>query len=238
MLKVSPIKDIDSTDGIKILVARTYPKFIKHGSFNYWFKELAPSFELLNHYHQYHDYVYYRKKFILEMNNIVSQERITFIKNMSKEQNVTLFCYEPDGQFCHRNILLEMIEQKYVEFQICPFFCKNDAKRRCYAKNNRIKIGHAEICDFYGDLSGNSLKQCLIFCQKTKNFTCKKCVFNNKGYSCLLDGTLGRPCSSWVSEELNLGNLELIKKIMQTDFLEELRSKSKNVLSFSESELE
>lgn len=224
-LRTEQIGNVDNVDGLKVLVTKEFPKYFKINPFNFHFKSLSPSKGLLRHFFEFRDLEYFRKCFYEEMDNEVSQEKISFIKNLLDDNhNVTLFCCEPEGYFCHRHLLVEIILKMNLGIHTCPYFLMDDAKRRCILKKHNKYIGRPEICDFYGFLFGNGLKRCALFCEKTKYFRCKTCVFNKS--ICLLGRNSGSivGCNSWVEKNLKFGNMHLLYMITQKGFMyEELK---------------
>ena len=120
-------KDIDT---IIIFVALNDPWYLKKSFdtiFKYWFQELAPSEELLNDYHESlkkygsknykknlegrkkaFEEVNYKKRFYKEMKEPKANEKMKEIKEMAKEKDVYLVCYEKEYP-CHRFLLMDMI---------------------------------------------------------------------------------------------------------------------------------
>ena len=99
------------SDGIRILVTRHYPRGVKRTKFHRWYRDLAPSKELLKLWKQNKiSEKEYRKIYLEEMQN---QESINVIKEiivlLRKGHNVTLLCVEKEGMFCHRHILKDVI---------------------------------------------------------------------------------------------------------------------------------
>lgn len=75
-----------------------------------WYRALAPNESL------FHDYKTglcgeeeYTRRFIEQMkNNNIAQERMHAIRELAKDKEVYLICWEKTG-FCHRFLLIEMI---------------------------------------------------------------------------------------------------------------------------------
>lgn len=242
-LKTASIKDVENdVTGMKVLVTRTYPRWIGSGKFDFWFRELSPSYELLTHWKENHDVEYYKKTFFEQISSSFdAQDKIRLLNKLSKERDVTLFCYEPEGQFCHRHLLVDMINSD-TSISFCPFLLKGDAKLRCGIKfssssglnksalANVKKLGHPEMCDFYGQISGNRLFECVLFVSKTKFFTCRTCIFNYEDYKCLqgkvFKNVLSSMCDCYVENMLRLGNRYLVRKIKEnSEYVNELKLK-------------
>jgi uncharacterized protein YeaO (DUF488 family) len=107
-------KPASQEDGLRVLITRFYPRGIKKEHFDLWLRELSPSADLLKKYKQgeikWDDFVVQLKH---ELTNIASRETINKLSNDAKNLNrdITLLCYEPDNQPCHRYIVKDIIEQ-------------------------------------------------------------------------------------------------------------------------------
>jgi uncharacterized protein YeaO (DUF488 family) len=71
---------------------------------------LAPSYRLFGDYftHKITEEEYTRI-FHEEMKSDKAQDAMTRIKEMAETRDVYLVCWEPNGEFCHRHILMRMI---------------------------------------------------------------------------------------------------------------------------------
>ena len=112
MIKTKSIyKPKEYGDGIRILITRYYPRGVKKSHFDKWFKELAPSKELLYKYKNNNiSWKQFTKLFKKELQNENSIDTIQSLRNYKR--NVTLLCYEPDGENCHRYIIKDIIDQR------------------------------------------------------------------------------------------------------------------------------
>lgn len=100
-------------DGLRILITRYYPRGVKKGHFDKWMRELAPSKDLLKEYKDGQiDWKFFQSNFKKQMKKNESLEIIEKLVNISKQKNITLLCYEKDGDNCHRHILQNMISSK------------------------------------------------------------------------------------------------------------------------------
>ena len=102
----------EETDGTRILVTRWYPRGVKKSHFDQWLRELAPSTHLLKLYKDgivsWDEFVDTYKR---EMKHTANS--MCCVKQLSAYgTDVTLLCYEPDGQNCHRYLLKELIEME------------------------------------------------------------------------------------------------------------------------------
>lgn len=128
------IKEIKETqpDAIFLFVARYKPRGMTTEIFDRlyseWCKNLAPSQELhketytakneimkilkisdMDAHNKAFIQVNYRNRFLKEMKNPKSIADMQRIKEVAKEKDVFLVCYEPEGYSCHRHLLIEII---------------------------------------------------------------------------------------------------------------------------------
>ena len=108
----------EESDGERTLITRYYgvrPKTMKECHISKWIKDLGPSEELLS------DYKYrvisteeYTKRFNEEIDsNPKAQEALDMIRSKVKQGlTVTLLCACKEGEFCHRYIVKDMLEQR------------------------------------------------------------------------------------------------------------------------------
>jgi uncharacterized protein YeaO (DUF488 family) len=103
--KVAQIKS-QNPNAIFIAVTRTSPRF----KYSKWLRSLAPSSPLLQAYRnglvKWDNYVGLYKN---EMNNEEAHADMLCIKELAKENDVYLVCFEKEYP-CHRFLLMEMIE--------------------------------------------------------------------------------------------------------------------------------
>ena len=112
MIKTKRIFDkIDESDGIRLLITRYWPRGIKRSHITRWERMLAPSSSLLK---QYRDNLINWKEFSMqyniEMKTPDADNLINMYKEKSKTAIITLLCYEPDGQNCHRYLLKNLLD--------------------------------------------------------------------------------------------------------------------------------
>ena len=95
-------------DGVRILVTRFYPRGVKRAHFDRWMRDLAPSAELLRGYKSGRTgWPQFCAAFRAELRG-----RAALLQDLHSEsagKALTLLCYEPDGQRCHRDLLREII---------------------------------------------------------------------------------------------------------------------------------
>ena len=97
-------------DGARILVSRYYPRGVKRTHFDDWMRQLAPSPSLLRRYKQgIVTSEEYTIEYKTEIDNDDALQALCKLKHAAEAGNVTLLCYEPEGEFCHRCILKELL---------------------------------------------------------------------------------------------------------------------------------
>src|SRR5574338_704863 len=103
MIKTKSIyKPREDGDGLRILITRFYPKGVRKDHFDQWLRELAPTKELLKGYKDGKiSQAKFTTRFLEQINSDeASQQTIQTLTKLAKKTNVTLLCYEPDGDFC------------------------------------------------------------------------------------------------------------------------------------------
>jgi uncharacterized protein YeaO (DUF488 family) len=103
----------EESDGLRILITRFYPRGVKKGRFDRWMRELSPSRELLKAYRSKEkSWRRFKSEFISEMKgNAESMRSIRDLGTESLHKNVTLLCYEPSGEHCHRYLVADLIRK-------------------------------------------------------------------------------------------------------------------------------
>lgn len=101
----------EDRDGVRVLIARYYPRGVKKDRFDRWVKELSPSKELLHAYRSGRkSWAVFGMEFRKEVRaNPAGLEAIRTLRKESVAGNVTLLCYEKEGENCHRCIVAEMV---------------------------------------------------------------------------------------------------------------------------------
>ena len=101
----------DIIDGKRILISRLHPRGIKKLNMIKWLKELSPSIELIHNYKN--KKITWRKFLSLYTSEIStnsqSLELVKQLRKQSKIDNITLLCFEPNREPCHRHVLREII---------------------------------------------------------------------------------------------------------------------------------
>ena len=92
-------------EGLRIGAVRFVPRRKPKGSmFDVWLPELAPSKELLS------ERPYPLRRYRAEMRKSVASMRlIALLAALSHETNLTIGCYCPDEESCHRSVLRELL---------------------------------------------------------------------------------------------------------------------------------
>ena len=119
MIKTKSIyKPKEAQDGIRVLITRFYPRGIKKTNFDIWKKDLAPSQQLLKdlktNKKTWIQFIASYKSELKENQN--SLQSIKDLRIEMKTNNVTLLCFEKDGNPCHRHLLKKIIQNpKYLK---------------------------------------------------------------------------------------------------------------------------
>ena len=105
----------ESSDGLRILITRFRPRYVKKGNENWdaWYRELAPSRQLWYDYFKSNkiDWNQYRERFIEEMrDNLKSTELIHWLCKFenNNNNNITLMCFCENEKSCHRSIVKDL----------------------------------------------------------------------------------------------------------------------------------
>ena len=108
----------ENSDGYRVLITRYYPRGIGRNKFDEWVWALSPSGSLLHDYKSGKvDWKLFVLRFIQELRvSIAGQEALIELSQFSKENEVTLLCYEKSGVPCHRHIVRELIENPETLF--------------------------------------------------------------------------------------------------------------------------
>jgi uncharacterized protein YeaO (DUF488 family) len=114
MIKTKSIyKSKERKDGKRILISGLHPRGVKKSQYDEWLKELSPSMELV---HKYKNDDISWKKFLSLYKSQISKnpqslELVKQLRKQSKEDEITLLCFEADGEPCHRHLLREIINK-------------------------------------------------------------------------------------------------------------------------------
>lgn len=118
-LKLKSLKEpTEPHDGFRILIARYRPRYLPKSEENWheWWKELAPSRQLHKAYmiDKKMNWSVYKNRFLAEIkNNPDALDEIKELKQLSKDQDVTLLCHCVGiDKHCHRFVISELIEKR------------------------------------------------------------------------------------------------------------------------------
>ena len=101
--------------GFKISIARFNPSWLKEGYIDCWFKDLAPSKELLNDYkYKGIDWIEYTERY---KNEVLVDNLNKLLILLDSGQDVTVYCYEKSTDNCHRHILGNIIKNLGYEVE-------------------------------------------------------------------------------------------------------------------------
>lgn len=118
ILYTSNFAKIKNAKGIIISVARFNPKWLPKDKY-IWFKNLAPSKDLLKNYKDNKiDWEEYIPIYYEGLNNLFSKYEIHKIKKyLNSGQDVTILCYERSEDNCHRHLLANLFKDLgyYIE---------------------------------------------------------------------------------------------------------------------------
>lgn len=100
-------------DGLRILVSRFYPRGVKRERFDLWIRGASPQRDLLKSYKQgLIDWPEFERRFKLQLKTEVdSKAAMKQLLELSRRRNITLLCYEKEGQKCHRQVLKTTLER-------------------------------------------------------------------------------------------------------------------------------
>jgi uncharacterized protein YeaO (DUF488 family) len=145
MIKTKSIyKPKEEDDGTRILVTRFYPRGVRKDHFDQWMRQLAPSAQLLKSYKLGEkNWEQFTIALLSELrDNTDSLETIHRLHSQSNFNNITLLCYEKDGNPCHRHILKEILEKPKM---INSYFVSEntDNHKRCSMQSH---ISYEKTC--------------------------------------------------------------------------------------------
>lgn len=102
---------IEKDDGIRILITRYHPRGIDRSEYCLWLNTLAPSKELLKQWKNGEiTWDEFERKLLFMLNDIEDNGSLRdAICGLLLFTNVTLLCYEKDGEKCHRYAVRDWI---------------------------------------------------------------------------------------------------------------------------------
>jgi len=106
-------EDKTISDGVRILITRFYPRGVKKDRFNLWIRGASPTADLLKKYRKGQiSWAEFSKRFRMQLVSLEeSKAAIDRIVELSKSADVTLLCYEKEGENCHRNLVKSRVEK-------------------------------------------------------------------------------------------------------------------------------
>ena len=93
---------------------RFYPRGIKKTHFDLWLRGASPEATLLKEYrNKVIDWRGFSVKFRQQLRSSrASKDEIEQITEMAKNHDVTILCYEKEGEKCHRNIVKSVVNRR------------------------------------------------------------------------------------------------------------------------------
>ncbi len=97
-------------DGVRVLVARFWPRGIRKSMVDEWRRVLAPSAVLLKRYRgmgmPWKEFV---ASYKAQIDTGEGRRAMAKLRSQAEMHDVTLLCYERDGAHCHRHVLYDVI---------------------------------------------------------------------------------------------------------------------------------
>lgn len=91
------------------MVTRYWPRGFRKGSFDLWLRDLAPSAGLLKLYKAGLPWADFEKAYRAEMAGHAGVRALGELRRLGGKGDVTILCYEPPGENCHRHILMDLL---------------------------------------------------------------------------------------------------------------------------------
>jgi uncharacterized protein YeaO (DUF488 family) len=120
-IKTKSIYDSKETsDGIRILVTRYWPRGKKKSEFDLWLKSLSPPRNTIALYKKGEfDISKMAADYNQHINSHITKDMLNDIQSildmLKSGTTVTLLCYEREGEFCHRHLLKSHLESKLLD---------------------------------------------------------------------------------------------------------------------------
>lgn len=102
-------------ESFRVLVDRLWPRGIKKENLelDFWAKDISPSTELREQYHNHpDDFAAFKKNYLKELKNNVDLD--FFIKELGKHKRITLLYASKDKEHNNAVVLKEFLEKKLV----------------------------------------------------------------------------------------------------------------------------
>jgi len=102
-----------SSDGIRVLITRFYPRGVKKECFDIWIRGASPTPDLLKEYKKgLIGWPEFSKRFRKQLTSLEeSKAAMDSILELSKSSDITLLCYEKEGENCHRTLVKSRVEK-------------------------------------------------------------------------------------------------------------------------------
>jgi uncharacterized protein YeaO (DUF488 family) len=116
-IKTKSVYDpVEDSDGIRILVTRYHPRikgFKKGIGYSRWLRNLSPAESLVKKLKTGKmTNQEFSTQYILQLAITKTQGEIGDVRELLRNgETVTLLCYEPEGEFCHRHLLKGYLQQ-------------------------------------------------------------------------------------------------------------------------------
>ena len=99
-------------DGLRVLVMQYWPRGVKKGKVDVWFRELGTSKELIKAWKAGKlTWPEFRKRYLADLKETHKQAVVHELAKRARKGRVTLLCGCRDPNRCHRIILKEEIEK-------------------------------------------------------------------------------------------------------------------------------
>jgi uncharacterized protein YeaO (DUF488 family) len=104
----------EASDGTRVLVTRYYPRGVKKTHFDLWLHDVSPEATLLKDYRNKGvDWRGFSAKFRRQLRTMpASKEAMKQLVELSRNREVTILCYEKEGEKCHRNIVKSIVNRR------------------------------------------------------------------------------------------------------------------------------
>lgn len=80
------------------------------------YKRLAPKYDFFMKWKETHDNDYYIKCFNEQvLNKLDAHEVVTNLQSLGGEHDICLICYEKPGDFCHRHLVADWLNENGLE---------------------------------------------------------------------------------------------------------------------------
>lgn len=111
MYRFMRIYDYKNDDSCKILIDRMWPRGISKDKIDLWFKDIAPSKEIVLNYHKDGNYDLFKERYFKELDN--KKDKLKEIINLSKEKDIVLV-YSSKREKNNMTALKEYIEKDMI----------------------------------------------------------------------------------------------------------------------------